>query len=413
MRILFTTPILEYPAAGGPQIRIQNSIKALSQVSDLTIVWRVNGLQEADDRTRVFFRSYCSDLFVVPSLLGRFRRGSLLRKAVRAMTLLVPFDSALEAIRILNIAKINRSDVIWLGFGNISFGLILCLRLFSPSLKMVCDTDSVWSRFVLRELPFAKGFRWWSILVRGYMKALQERIWVALCQVTTAVSDVDASYYRRLTQQPHKVQIFSNVIHLGHYELKDVQATKVQGPAVLLAGSFGAPTSSMNLATRWVLESVWPLVKEKLPDVHLLIVGRNSDLEFKVLEGPRLTVSGTVESVLPYLKAAQVAIVPLKFESGTRFKILEAGACYLPVVSTTLGAEGIPVQEGKDVLLADTEEDFAAAIIRVLKDETLARSLGLGCRALVAKAYSVEALVGEANQILNRVCGVDANHKTM
>jgi len=92
--------------------------------------------------------------------------------------------------------------------------------------------------------------------------------------------------------------------------------------------------------------------------------------------------------------------VPLKFESGTRFKILEAGACRVPLVSTTLGAEGIPVVHDKDILIADDPVDFAAAIVRILEEPKLGRRLADNCYQLVAANYSVEALVNEAEAIL-------------
>jgi polysaccharide biosynthesis protein PslH len=95
-----------------------------------------------------------------------------------------------------------------------------------------------------------------------------------------------------------------------------------------------------------------------------------------------------------------VALVPLKFESGTRFKILEAGACGVPIVSTTLGAEGLPVTDGKDILIADEPAPFADAILKVLKDRAGARALAERCREVVRKGFSVEFLRGQAESIL-------------
>jgi glycosyltransferase involved in cell wall biosynthesis len=103
---------------------------------------------------------------------------------------------------------------------------------------------------------------------------------------------------------------------------------------------------------------------------------------------------------LPYLCNTDVALVPLKFESGTRFKILEAGACKVPLVSTTLGAEGIPVIDGEHILIADEPEDFAKAIVRLLDDKELARKLAVNCNDLVNKNFSVESLAAEAKKIL-------------
>jgi glycosyltransferase involved in cell wall biosynthesis len=108
-----------------------------------------------------------------------------------------------------------------------------------------------------------------------------------------------------------------------------------------------------------------------------------------------------VDTVLPYLYNSNVAIVPLSFESGTRFKILEAAACGIPIVSTTLGAEGIPVSHDIDILIADTSDEFANGVVRVIKDIDFAKSIAGECSKLVRQNYSIEHLMREGEVILN------------
>ena len=105
-------------------------------------------------------------------------------------------------------------------------------------------------------------------------------------------------------------------------------------------------------------------------------------------------------SVLPYLKNAEVAVVPLRFESGTRFKIMEAGICNVPIVSTTLGAEGIPITNGQELIIADTPEDFARGIIEVITKPERAGYLTQNCRRLIEQQYSISTAAEEAQQIL-------------
>jgi len=152
-----------------------------------------------------------------------------------------------------------------------------------------------------------------------------------------------------------------------------------------------------------VLDEVLPLVRAEIPDVHFYIVGKNSDVMLAGERGPHVTVTGRLPSVLPYLFPADVILVPLKFESGTRFKILESGACRKAVVSTVLGAEGIPVTDGQDILLADEPQAFADAIIRLLRDPDLRRRLGQGLHELVQEGYSVDTLVRQGREILSRL----------
>ena len=101
----------------------------------------------------------------------------------------------------------------------------------------------------------------------------------------------------------------------------------------------------------------------------------------------RIHVTGTVDDVGPYYERAQVAVVPLRAGGGSRLKILEAFALGRPVVSTTLGAEGLDVVDGEHLLLADTAAAFAEAVIRLLEDPELSARIAGAARALVEERY--------------------------
>ncbi|MGS1118008.1 glycosyltransferase family 4 protein [Castellaniella sp. UC4442_H9] len=218
--------------------------------------------------------------------------------------------------------------------------------------------------------------------------------------MTTAVSEIDASYYRDIAADPNRVWVFSNAIDIDSYRSMIGPPDGFKKPSVYLAGTFGHYHSPMDAAARWVLEEVLPIVWRVYPELHFYIVGRGSEKGFGNVVNPNVTVTGRLDSVLPYLKNATIALVPLKFESGTRFKILEAGSCGIPIVSTTLGAEGIPVVDGKHILLADTPQEFATAILRLLADDDLAAKVSQNCHDLVNVRFSVAALQNEASKIL-------------
>ena len=395
MRVLFTTPILEHPAAGGPQLRIENTIKALSKVTELSVIYQANHPCLEVDKTNEFFARFANKYYAV----YKYPRNKLLRFILRGLRRLfsLEYDSQPEAI--IDFVKANNIDVIWFGYGNISFPLISLIKKAVPDVKVVCDTDSVWSRFVLRELPFSSGRRKERIKKAGALKQAEERAWVKLCEVTTAVSEVDAEYYRSIAIEPNRVHLFSNVIDLEDYSCVPEVPKEFKKPSIFLAGSYG-PNSAMNMAANWILDEVLPIVRETCPDVHFYIVGRRSDSEFGHCASESVTVTGMLETVLPYLHHSSVALVPLKFESGTRFKILEAGACKTPLVSTTLGAEGIPVTHNQDLLIADEAIDFAQAIMQILNDEQFGNRLAGNCYRLVEENYSLAVLEQEALKIL-------------
>jgi glycosyltransferase involved in cell wall biosynthesis len=161
----------------------------------------------------------------------------------------------------------------------------------------------------------------------------------------------------------------------------------------------------MDTAARWVINEVLPIVKKAIPEVHFYIIGREAEISLSYVKDLSVTVIGKVPSVLPYLCNADVSIVPLKFESGTRFKILEAGSCGTPVVSTTLGAEGILVQQKENILIADTPEDFAAAIVLLINNRELAKSIATNCYEMVKYNYSLLRAENEATQIVDYLKG--------
>jgi glycosyltransferase involved in cell wall biosynthesis len=400
MRILFTSPILEHPAAGGPQLRIENSIKALSRICELDIISGSSLTEgEAGKDAREFYQKFCIEFSVLPRLGRRVLKNRYLRKFFQIAGRIKKSDSANDAAFIVDHVDRRNIELIWFGYGNISYSLIKIIKNSRPDLKVVCDTDSVWSRFLLRELPYATGRRKHQILKLGQAKEVEERAWVNLCDVTTAVSEVDAGYYRSLTIDKNRVHLFSNVIDPSTYLNIQSPAKDMHSPSIYLAGTFW-PDSPMENAARWIISDVLPYVRKSFPDVYFYIVGKGSDKVLLDVIDSKIIITGKLPSVLPYLCHVDVALVPLKFESGTRFKILEAGACKIPLVSTTLGAEGIPVIDGEHILLADEPEDFAKAIVSLLNDKKLAKRLAENCYNLVHRQFSIDFLSNEAKQIL-------------
>lgn len=400
MKVLFTTPVLEHPPAGGPELRVENSIKALGRVCELHIVSRVSRGNLGGGEAERYISRLCHSFSYAPSCRWR-STNRYLRKLQSMFGELTGLDVSTDARYLLEEVDRLGIDVLWFGYGNISFPLMKAIRKVRPKLKLVCDTDSVWSRFILRELPYAGNvFKRVAIKLKGIRKEAEERAWVKLCDVTTAVSEIDAEYYRFISSEPERVCIFSNVIDLASYRDVPPPPAGFKKPCMFLAGTFGHYNSPMDAAARWVLEEIMPRVKAQLPDVHFYIVGKDSDRTLGHTSGPSVTVTGKLPSVLPYLCHADVSLVPLKFESGTRFKILEAAACNVPIVSTLLGAEGLPVVHGEHVLLADEVEHFANAVLEMICKKVMAQQFAKNSHQLVQQRFSVEHLENEARDIL-------------
>lgn len=413
-KIVFTTPILHHPPVGGPTLRIENSMKALSQISDLYIYSQAGLSAIGGEKAINYYRQLCKEFHFAPSkkplnwyekvidrLKGYFHK--LLKQDRKAI------NFTRDANALLKLAGRINPDCIWLGYGNITYPLLKYIKENS-NYKVVVDTDSVWSRFVMRGLPFANTedeIR--KIKREGEAKEIEEEWGTKLADVTTAVSEIDAQYYRNLTNNPQRVLMFSNVIDVSAYEAVPNPAPDLKKPCIYLAGTFWK-NSPMEDAARWVIDHVLPIVREQI-QVHCYIVGKGSDKVLSDIADSEITITGQLSSVLPYLCHVDVALVPLRFESGTRFKILEAGVCGIPVVSTTLGAEGLPVAHEKDILIADEPEQFASSIIRLIQDRSFAGRLAKNLKKLVEENNSIPALEKEGLAVLQYLQSLDTNSR--
>ncbi len=145
-------------------------------------------------------------------------------------------------------------------------------------------------------------------------------------------------------------------------------------------------------AVRWFAAEIWPALRRRWPALKWRLVGRNPEVVARFVSGdPRIEVTGAVPDAIVELARSRIAVVPLLAGSGTRIKIMEAWAAGLPVVSTTIGAEGLPVHHNGTALLADTPAEFAEAVSRLLECEKLRQSLAAAGRALFEQSFTWEA----------------------
>ncbi len=171
-----------------------------------------------------------------------------------------------------------------------------------------------------------------------------------------------------------------------------------KGGNILFVGSMDYH-ANIDAAVQFTHE-VWPSIRKQLPGRKLLIVGRNpSEAVLALAQEPGVQVTGTVADVRAFYRRALAVVVPLRIGSGTRLKILEAMAAGIPVVSTALGAEGIDVTNEKNILIAESPDDFVAAITKLAASPNLVQSLSAGGRELVTSYYDWPALGEKLYQV--------------
>jgi glycosyltransferase involved in cell wall biosynthesis len=293
--------------------------------------------------------------------------------------------------------------VIWLGFGAISYELVPLKE--SSTAPVVLETDSVWSRFILRELPFAQdAAQRERILREGKAKQAEERFFAQQVDLTTAVSEVDVEYFRSIAPEPanERVMLQANVIDVDAYARVLEPDLKLERPALLFSGTLSHGTANVDAAL-WLLDQVMPSVWRQRPGVHVYVVGSNPTPAVVARRSPLVHVTGRVASIVPYMRASVAAVVPLRWESGTRFKILEAFACRTPVISTTLGAEGLNVEHDRHLLLADDARGFAEAILAILDQPSLGQRLVGPAYDLVKREYDLGSAERQIEAILCRL----------
>jgi len=152
----------------------------------------------------------------------------------------------------------------------------------------------------------------------------------------------------------------------------------------------------------YFVEEILPLIRKQRPNTALWVVGRNAGKKIKALpeSDPGIHVTGRVADIRPYIARGSVYVVPLLVGSGTRLKIFEAMAMGKTVVSTTIGAEGLPVTNGSDIILADAPQHFANAVCRILSSPEERKRIGCAARKLVESEYSWAAVAKHLESVL-------------
>ncbi len=160
---------------------------------------------------------------------------------------------------------------------------------------------------------------------------------------------------------------------------------------------------------KFFVEEILPRIRVRKPDCKVAIVGRrpSPSIEQLARRDRNLIVTGTVPDVRPWLWGSSVSIVPLRIGGGTRLKIFEAMAAKLPVVATAIGAEGLPVQSGRHLRIADAPDAFAAACLDLLDNPEQGRSVADRAFELVSARFSWEAVTRKFESILDRVPAPD------
>jgi glycosyltransferase involved in cell wall biosynthesis len=225
-------------------------------------------------------------------------------------------------------------------------------------------------------------------LVQARKLARFEAAACRMADLTLTVSEDDASALGQL-EPGGRYRVVPNAIDPATYPQRTGWPPR---PALLFTGTLDYRPNAD--AVRWLLDSIMPLVWQQFSEARVLVVGRGpaADLVARGQRDPRIAVTGPVESVDPYWTRASLYVLPMRGGGGTRFKALEAMAAGLPLISTTMGMEGIAAEDGVHYLAGETPAALAAAIIRLLGDQALRERLATAGGQLVRERYDAHVV---------------------
>lgn len=238
----------------------------------------------------------------------------------------------------------------------------------------------IWQRIAVGTRSFFK--KWYLQLQAKRLKRFELRL-AAAVDALVPISPVDLAYFlKQGITSPGFVSPMGIALpdHLLPEQLKCRQLGFI-GTLDWLPNQEGV---------RWFIDRCWPLVHAKMPKLQFHLAGRKIPVDLQAIHSDGIVVFGEVPDASAFMSSLQLFVVPLHSGSGIRIKLLEAMAMGLPIVSTTVGAEGIAVVNGTHMLLADTAEEFAGAIQLIASDPAFGYQLGKNARQLIAEQYNIE-----------------------
>lgn len=265
--------------------------------------------------------------------------------------------------------------------------------LFTHNVEsMICQRH-----FLIARNPFWK-FVWW----REYRAmARVERFYIQKADHVLAVSDTDRDYFSQLVDAA-KITVVPTGVDMDYF--KPLLGHEQPNTLVFTGSMDWMPNEDGVL---YFTREILPHIRRRVPDVTFWVVGRKPTPQLKSIPGQHhdVYVTGTVDDIRPYLGKASVYVVPLRIGGGTRLKIFEAMAMGKAIVATSIAAEGLPVNQGKNIILADEPQEFAQRVVNLLKNSHLRAGLGQAALKAVEQKHSWASVAAHLEAALASVTG--------
>jgi glycosyltransferase involved in cell wall biosynthesis len=405
MHILFLTQILPYPPDSGPKVKTWHVLKYLSQSGHkITLASFIRPEEEPYVET---VREICSQVHVVPIKRSRLADiGYLLRSQFSGRPFLIERDDIHEMRSLVNgIVEAESVDVIHADQLTMTqFALPFAHRPDGKPALVFDAHNAVWTivKRMNETLPF-----YYKIPLFFEAKRIKEyeAMIVAEFNSTLAVAEPDrkalieavTEYHPKLAAEDLPISVIPIAVDTQKIQPVPRQTDFLN---ILTMGTLYYPPNADGI--RWFIQDVFPLVQEALPDVKLTVVGKNPPkdfLRFSEESNGRIAITGYVPELDPYFAASTIMVIPVRAGGGMRVRILEAFARAMPVVTTTVGLEGIEAEPGLDVLVADTPDEFSRSVIDLLGNKDLQTRLAMNGRRLAEGKYDWQVVLSHLENV--------------
>jgi len=376
LRILFLSSWFPYPPDNGSKLRILNLLRGLSQHHELTIISFADHPVTELDLEPLY--SFCKRIHVVPNKVfnptGLRARLGYLSSTPRSI--IDTFSDAMVACIEQTIKEDDYQIVIASQYKTAAYS-----QYFGnlPSLFEEIEIGLLFEQYTQATTVrnrIRHGLTW--VKHRRHLGRILENY-----QVCTVVSEKEKELLSRFVSSNTEIEVIPNCVDIAEY---DIFKEEREPASLIYTGSFGYEPNYE--AMLWFIGDVYPYILAEIPEVQLTITGEHLDKPLPNPNGTKLT--DFVPDVRPYIARSLISIAPLQSGGGTRLKILEAMALNTPVVATSKGAEGIDVKNGEHILIADSPQDFAEAVVKLLQTPELGTYIANNAYRLVQDKYDWE-----------------------
>jgi len=384
MKILFVSPQIPWPLLDGGKKAIYYPLKYLAAKGHTIHLACLS--ETRDEEALDHLRAFCGVTAVIHSK-KRTPMGFLSSWWDQTPYLLSRFHTPQMLSELLAVLKDDYDVVHIEGLHCAYYGLEIMRRHRIPIALRLHNVESM---IVSRYASQARNplVKWYAQLECSKLEAYEDRVLKQFGKVML----ISGEDQRVITSRSNGAR--TTVLTAGVDTEFFSPATDTAEPdTILWMGAFQWPPNRNSFW--WFVRSILPRIVDLVPAVKVLVVGSHPQADIQSFDHPNVKVIGQVEDVREFINRSAVCVVPLQVGGGIRLKLLELFAMKKAIVSTSVGCEGLDVRDNEHLLVADTEEDFARAVIRLLQDEAMRMRLGEEGRRYVIGRHSWSAIAAE------------------